>query len=193
MRLFVAAELDDGVRTRAAEVAATLRAASDSEGRRRVSWVAPEHLHFTLRFIGEADAAATRRIVQQLARPFDLAPFEVTIAGAGTFPPSGPPRVVWVGVGEGGSALSALARAVSERLDVAGLPRDDRPFRAHLTLGRVKSATGPRFCEALAAAREAVVGRCRIDHVTLFESLLSPRGSTYTVVTESPLGYHRGP
>jgi len=193
MRLFVAAEVNEAVRTRAAEIAAILRAANDRDGRRSVSWVAAENLHFTLQFIGETDPAHVQRIVDQLALPFDLPPFDLTIAGAGTFPPSGPARVVWLGVTAGGAALSALARAVNQRLDEIGLPREDRPFRAHLTLGRVKGATGARFRDAVTQARDLPVGACTVSHVTLFDSRLSPRGSTYSVVTTSALGYHRAP
>ena len=193
MRLFAAAELDDTVRNRAAAVSATLRAAAVADGRRAVSWVAPENLHITLRFIGDTDEATAERIVGQLVRPLDLPAFEVSIAGAGSFPPSGPPRVVWLGVGDGGVELAAVAREVNRRLEAIGLPREDRPFRAHLTIGRVKAPTGPRFREALSAARNVAVGRCIVRGVTLFESRLSSSGSTYSVVATSPLGYHRTP
>jgi 2'-5' RNA ligase len=193
MRLFVAAELDDAVKQRAAAIATKLREAADADGRRSVSWVAPANLHFTLQFIGEAAPPTVDRIVEGLTPPFDLPPFDLTIAGAGSFPPSGPPRVVWLGVAAGGVPLAALARQVNQRLDAIGLPREDRPFRAHLTIGRVKGPTGARFRAALAASRDAVVGRCTVCRVTLFDSQLSPRGSTYSVVATSPLGYHRVP
>jgi 2'-5' RNA ligase len=193
MRLFVAAELDDVVRRRAASIAATLRAAGDADPRRRVSWVAPANLHFTLRFIGDADAVTAQRVVDRLAPPIDLPAFDVAVAGVGVFPPSGAPRVVWLGVVDGGAALASLARAVNQRLETIGLPREDRPFRPHLTLGRVKGPAGQQLRHALEAARDAEVGRCTIDKVTLFDSRLSPRGSTYSVVAVSPLGYHRIP
>jgi RNA 2',3'-cyclic 3'-phosphodiesterase len=188
MRLFVAAELDDSVRAFAADVASKLRAAADADGRRSVTWVAPANLHFTLQFIGEAEPATARRVVDQLSPAFEVPAFEVAVGGVGTFPPSGTPRVVWLGLLDGGGPLAALARAVNQRLNAIGLPREDRPFRAHLTLGRVKGPVGPRFRDALAAARDASAGRCRIVRVTLFESRLSPHGSSYAVVTTSPLG-----
>jgi RNA 2',3'-cyclic 3'-phosphodiesterase len=188
MRLFVAAELDEIVRARAAAVTARLRAAADSDGRGAVSWVAPANLHFTLRFIGEVDAGVAARVAARLAPGFELPAFEVSVGGVGTFPTSGPPRVVWLGVSEGDGGLAALAGAVNDRFDSIGLPREQRSFRAHLTIGRVKGPAGPRFREALAAARDSVVGRCAIDRVTLFESRLSPRGSTYSVVATSRLG-----
>jgi RNA 2',3'-cyclic 3'-phosphodiesterase len=187
MRLFVAAELDDAVRASAAAVAARLRAAA-ADGRGAVSWVSAQNLHFTLRFIGEVEPAVAALVAARIAPPFDLPVFDVAVGGVGAFPPTGPPRVVWLGVTLGGAELAALARAVNQRLDAIGLPRDDRAFRAHLTLARVKGPTGPRLREALASARDDVAGRCAIDRVTLFESRLSPRGSAYSVVATSPLG-----
>jgi RNA 2',3'-cyclic 3'-phosphodiesterase len=188
MRLFVAAELDDTVRTLAADVTSTLRAAADADGRRSVNWVATANLHFTLQFIGDVEPPTVRGVVDRLSPPFEVPAFDVAIGGVGTFPASGPPRVVWLGVTDGGVQLAALARAVNRRLDAIGLPREDRPFRAHLTLGRVKGPVGPRLRDALAAARDTAAGRCRITRVTLFESRLSPYGSTYAVVTTLALG-----
>ena len=192
MRLFIAAEIDAAVRARAAAVIGRLREAGGEGGNRRsVSWVAPENLHVTLQFIGEADPGTARRIAEQLAPPFDTPAFDIAVAGVGAFPPAGQPRVVWLGVADGGVPLAGLAREVNARLDQLGLPRDDRPFRAHLTIGRVKGRVGPGVRDAIAAARGVAVGRCRVEQVTLFESRLSPRGSTYSVITTSPLGYHR--
>jgi|WetSurMetagenome_2_1015567.scaffolds.fasta_scaffold303136_2 RNA 2',3'-cyclic 3'-phosphodiesterase len=191
MRLFVAAELDDGVRTRAAMLTSQLRAAADADGRRAISWVAAANLHFTLQFVGEVDAATGKRVETALAPVVALVPFDVAVGGVGTFPPSGPPRVIWLGVDEGGAQLSRLAGLVNERLDAIGQPREDRAFKAHLTIGRVKGPVGPCLREALADARHAPVGRCTIDRVTLFESRLTPRGSIYSTVTTTPLGYHQ--
>jgi 2'-5' RNA ligase len=191
MRTFVAVEIDEAVRRRAANLSARLGAALEQGGdRRSVAWVAPRNLHFTLQFLGEIDPALAKQVADRLAPPFDMPPFDVAIGGLGTFPPSGPPRVVWLGVTDGAARLSTLYREVAVRLTGLGFPRDARPFRAHLTIGRVKTACGHRLRDAIAAERGADAGRCRVDHVTLFESRLSPAGPTYSVVTTSRLGYH---
>jgi len=191
VRIFVAVEIDEVVRRKAASVSAGLRAALEqSRDRRGVAWVVPQNLHITLQFLGETDASRAKAVADRLAPPFDTPPFDVAVAGLGTFPPSGPPRVIWLGVTDGAAQLSALYRAVALRLDGLGFPRDARPFHGHLTLGRVKTACGPRLRDAMSAARAADAGRCSVDHVTLFESRLSQAGSTYSVVATSPLGYH---
>jgi RNA 2',3'-cyclic 3'-phosphodiesterase len=188
-RLFVAAEIDEEVRRRAGEIQSRLRAAGDAG--RAISWVAPQNLHVTLQFIGDVEPEVAGQVAAQLEPPFESPPFELSVSGVGTFPPAGQPRVIWLGVERGGVELAAVAREVNRRLDEIALPRDRRPFRAHLTLGRVKGAMPAQAREALAAARSAAVGRCRVDHVTLFQSTLSPHGSSYTIVATSRLGYHQ--
>jgi RNA 2',3'-cyclic 3'-phosphodiesterase len=191
MRVFVAVELGEAVRERAARVSRALAAALEQgRDRRGVAWVAPHNLHLTLRFLGEIDAAALEAVKGRLAPPFAAPPFEVALSGLGTFPSSGPPRVVWLGVGDGAKALSGLYREVDERLAGLGLPREARGFHAHLTLGRIKAPVGPRLLAAMTKSGAADAGRCLVDHVTLFESRLSPSGATYSVVGTSRLGYH---
>jgi len=191
MRIFVAVEIDEVVRRNAAKVSASLGAALEqSRDRRSVAWVAPRNLHLTLQFLGEVDPSRAKEVADRLAPPFGVPVFDVAVAGLGTFPSSGPPRVIWLSVTDGAAQLSALYREVAVRLDGLGFPRDARPFHGHLTLGRVKTVCGPRLRDALAAVRAADAGRCRVDHVTLFESRLSQAGSAYSVVATSPLGYH---
>jgi len=191
MRVFLAVEIDETVRRSAARVSANLAAAiGQGRDRRTVAWVAPQNLHITLQFLGEVDASLAQTVADHLAPPIAVDPFDVAVAGLGTFPPAGLPRVVWMGVTDGAAPLSALYRELGRRLDGLGFPRDPRPFHAHLTLGRIKAPCGPRVRDAVAAARAADAGRCRADHVTLFESRLSPSGATYAVVATSRLGYH---
>ncbi len=191
MRLFLAVELDEPVRRAAADTAGALAGALERAGiRRGIAWVAPGNLHFTLHFLGEVEPATARAVVERMAAPLDVAAFDLSLSGLGTFPPSGPPRVIWLGVAEGARELAAVHAEVGLRLDGLGLPRENRPFGAHLTLGRVKAPLGPRLREALAATPTARESRCRVDHVTLFESRLSARGATYSVLATSRLGYH---
>jgi RNA 2',3'-cyclic 3'-phosphodiesterase len=189
MRVFLAVEIDDEVKRCAARVSARLAAALDTGAERRsVAWVAAGNLHITLQFLGEVEPPLVREVADRLARPLAVPAFDVALAGLGTFPPSGPPRVVWLGVAEGARSLSTLYREIDARLDGLGFRKDSRPFHAHLTLGRVKAACGQRLRDAIAAAKTADAGRSRVDHVALFESRLSPSGSTYTVVAATPLG-----
>jgi 2'-5' RNA ligase len=98
--------------------------------------------------------------------------------------------VIWLAVSGGVRAMSDVFREVDARLAGLGLPTAQRGLHAHVTLGRVKRPVGPRLLDAIAATGAADAGRSLVDHVTLFESRLSPSGATYSVIATTGLGYH---
>lgn len=187
MRLFVAVELSEAIRAEAARVASEVADRFGPGARRVVTWVSPDKMHLTLRFVGEAEAATAKELARRLAAPFDTAVFTLAVRGVGAFPHSGPPRVIWLGIVEGADALARLHDEVEGRLDGLGLAREDRPFRAHLTLGRVKSPLGGAARQVLASMDDTRIGACQVREVTLFESRLSPRGASYTALARGPL------
>jgi 2'-5' RNA ligase len=187
MRLFVAVELSEAMREEAARVAGGLAEALGPDARRAVAWVAPDKLHLTVRFIGEAAPAVAKELARRIGQPFVAPAFRLAVEGIGAFPGSGPPRVIWLGISEGAEGLAQVHDEIESRLDGLGLEHEDRPFRAHLTLGRVKAPLGPSGRRALASSRAADVGSCDVHEVTLFESRLSPRGATYVALARGRL------
>ena len=160
---------------------------NQSAPRARVTWVAPDRMHLTVRFIGDADAETAGRLVGAFAEPLATAAFEVALGEAGVFLSRGKPQVVWVALHAAGEALQLLEDEVSDRLEHLGIPREKRPFRPHLTLGRVRDPAGLRvrgLTDGIAAPASA---RGRVDAITLFESRLSPKGPTYIALQRTPL------
>jgi 2'-5' RNA ligase len=149
--------------------------------------VTAERLHITIRFIGHVDDTRADEIRAVLAPPLAMEPFNLTIAGVGTFPPKGSPRVVWAGLTGGSDQLMALESTVSERLAGAGVPREERPYNPHLTLARVRDAAGLRPAPFVGSLREISLGTTPVDAITLFESRLSPKGPTYVGLARTPL------
>jgi 2'-5' RNA ligase len=87
--------------------------------------------------------------------------------------------------------LAALARAVDVACAGQSFPREARPFRPHVTLGRVREGRGPLDPAArriVADAASSVLGRSPVDELVLFRSELSPRGARYTALARAPLG-----
>jgi RNA 2',3'-cyclic 3'-phosphodiesterase len=188
MRLFVGIEISPAVVAATMELIDELRAASATLApRSRITWVTAERLHITTRFIGHVDDTRADDIRAVLAPPLALDPFDLTIAGVGTFPPQGHPRVVWAGLTGGHDRLVAIESTVSERLSRAGVPREERPYNPHLTLGRVRDAAGLRSAPFVGSLREISVGTTSVDAITLFESRLSPKGPTYVALARTPL------
>ena len=188
MRLFVGIEISLAVVTATIELIAQLRAASATLApRTRITWVTAERLHVTVRFIGHVDEAKADAIRAVLEPPLALHSFDLTVSGVGAFPPKGSPRVVWAGLTAGRDQLLTVERSVSERLAHAGVPREERPYRPHLTLARVREAAGLRSAPLVDALRDVSLGTTSVDAITLFESRLSPTGPTYVPLARTPL------
>ena len=188
MRLFVGIEISPAVVIATTELIAELRAAGATLApRSRITWVTAERLHITVRFIGHVDDTRAAEIRAVLAPPLTLNPFALTIAGVGTFPPKGPPRVVWAGLTGGRDQLKVIEATVSERLERAGVPREERPYHPHLTLARVGDAAGLRPAPFVGSFGEIGLGTTWVDAITLFESRLSPKGPAYVALARTPL------
>jgi len=190
MRLFAAVDLEPPVRRAVFETGGRLAralAGPGRPGRPRVSWVREENLHLTMRFLGEIADGSVADLAARFAAPLAAAPFDIGLGGVGVFPPAGPPRVVWVGVTLGADRLAALAAEVDGRFVAWGLGREDRPFRAHLTIGRCKDSLDRDARDRLLGADVGELGASRIDDVVLYESRLSSAGPTYVALARAPL------
>jgi 2'-5' RNA ligase len=188
-RLFVAVPLPPEAASEIAAVVDTVRSQGLPTGAHDVRWVRLDGLHLTLRFLGPTPDDRVEPTVQAITRAAAaIAPIDAELAGAGTFPPGGRPRALWIGVATGAEALGDLARRVHGELEVVGWPADDRPFRAHLTLARSDGvAVGRLVADRLA---ETMAGRripLRIDRLALFESVTGGGPARYVPVAEAGL------
>lgn len=187
MRLFVAVDIGDDTR---AQLRAVRRALEQrlSAARRapRVTWVADEAAHLTARFIGEISDQTVERVRAALQSPIAHPPYDLEFSGVGAFPNHRRPRAVWIGATRGQAETAHVVAEVNARLDSLVGPGDDRPFRVHLTVGRVKESL-PFDWAAAFAAIEAASTVSRVDHVTLYQSRTSPKGPTYTALCVTPL------
>lgn len=177
IRTFIAVELSDHIHSELASLQSVLKK-SDAD----VKWVAPESIHLTLKFLGNIDAQKIREIEKILNEAASgMEPFVLTLKGIGAFPKLDYPRVIWVGV-EGGSAQSErLAELLEEKLERIGIPREDRKFHPHLTLGRVKSPKNKdRLKEIIEVTKFEASSAVDVNHLTLFKSQLGREGSIYT-------------
>ena len=166
--------LPDALRERLGREIGRLRDAA-----RDVAWVAEANLHVTLKFIGDVDEARVPGLVAAMrGAASQTAAFDVAVRGLGCFPDAGRPRVIWAGL-EGAGGLAALAARVDAALAALGIPRESRPFAAHVTLGRVR---GPRANPALAGALagRGDFGRLPVTSLSVMRSDLHPGGARYT-------------
>ena len=190
-RLFIAAPLPDDAAEAVRAIVDQVRAEPLPDGARDVRWVRLDGLHLTLRFLGpttpdrvEPTADAVQRIAAAAA-----APIEIELGGAGTFPPDGRPRALWIGILDGAEALTQVAAELDAALVRAGWASDHRPFRAHLTLARSDGvAAGTLVAGRLEAAMADRRIPVRIDRIGLFESVTGGGPARYVPVTSASLG-----
>jgi RNA 2',3'-cyclic 3'-phosphodiesterase len=144
--------------------------------------VAEGNLHVTLKFLGQTEAARVEPIAEAISTvAARTPPFELAVRGLGAFPTPARPRIVWVGL-EPAAPLAALAADLDATLGTLGIPRESRPFAAHVTLGRMREGRrNAALADAL--ARPVECGRLPVTRVSLMRSELHPRGARYTELT----------
>lgn len=183
MRTFLAIEISQEAKSAIAELQNRLRDA-DAD----VSWTRPDNIHLTLKFLGEVSEsliADVARVCLECAA--NCRSLSVTLSGVGAFPDFRQPRVLWVGLGGDLDALVQLQKELDEGLSRIGFERDRKPFRAHLTMGRVKSRRNTRALMAIAKEYELAPIAFKVNEVVLMQSQLHPAGSRYTRLATAPL------
>ena len=196
MRLFVALDVDDAIRERILRFVEGVRNfAPDAR------WVKPESLHVTLKFIGEQPEAAVNTIKDAL-RTVAIRAADIQFRGYGFFPNAKSARVFWIGM-EAAPHLAALAAAIDDKMPSLGIAKEARAFSPHLTLARAGGRSGsPRrqkedrpnrvfqiLQEKLAALPAPEFGSMTAREFFLYQSQLSPKGSTYTKLARFELSH----
>jgi 2'-5' RNA ligase len=190
MRVFLAFDLRDTLGEAVEAWGAAVAAAIGHRPAAALTWVPAPRVHVTLHFFGELQPRDVDRVGEALGGAVPAPAFELRLGGGGTLPPSGRPRVLWLGFREGADALARVHAWIAPR--VAGLGQPDRhaAFTPHVTVARVRREGAPGLGQALrdAAARIPVPdARTRVDAVTLFESRPSPKGPAYEPLARVPL------
>ncbi len=176
VRMFIAISLPEDVRSALGQVTDRLAAQVPP---RAVRWVKPELMHVTLRFLGDTAVSLIPTITAELDHVCaQQQPFNLVISGLGCFPNRNRPRVIWAGLQGDLAQANALAVAVNAFLSPLGWEVEKRPFRPHLTLGRVKDSRKLQGLDWGMVIEKMGVG---VTAVHLIESQLKPSGPVYTV------------
>jgi 2'-5' RNA ligase len=142
-------------------------------------------MHLTLHFLGETDRELLPRLGAALRTSLEgRRAIVLHLTNAGAFPNPRRPSVVWAGIGGATAALERAHAALGAALESLGVPRETRPFRAHLTLGRVRREASPaqqeRLGEAIRSLPPFIPAPWSIERVALFRSELLGTGPIYT-------------
>jgi 2'-5' RNA ligase len=176
IRLFVAIELPEDLRERLALMQAGLPGAR---------WVDPDNLHVTLRFIGEVPENRMAEIDELLAE-IAAKPFDLSLAGVGSFARGREPTSLWVGL-DRSEPLAALQSRIHKALTREGFPSDEKRYTPHVTLARLHHAPERDLALFIAEHNLFRAEPFRAEQFTLFSSQLTSAGSIYTVEADYPL------
>jgi 2'-5' RNA ligase len=184
VRAFVAVPLPQDVRAGISSVAGTL-----ARELPEVRWSRKEeNLHVTIKFLGQMAEERLPELGAALGITIgELPRFEVAVRGMGAFPSERQANVIWAGIHDARRGLAGIAAAVEGVAERFGVAREQRPFRAHVTVGRCKGR-GVDARAALRAFVDQTFGAVDVSEVHLYESRLGGDGSTYVLRSRAELG-----
>jgi len=185
MRTFLSLDIDEATRGRLSGVAGNIPI-----GDARIRWVEPDNLHVTLKFLGDvadelvADVCAAASWAAETVEPFDF-----SVRGVICIPPAGRLRMLWAGVVEPTGRLARLHEQLDAALSEMGFGAEDRPFKPHITLARVKFARNSQDIRAAAESYgDRDFGTNRAGQLVVYSSKLTPEGPVYTPLARAKLG-----
>ena len=183
MRAFIAVELPSDTKNTLVKIQDKLKIILP-----KVSWVKPANLHLSLKFLGEISAnqlECTQQVITEIVKT--SAPFEIKLETLGVFPDFRTARIIWIGTNQPPPELIQLAGQLETRLLKIGLPKEEHPFRTHITLGRVRNPLVPADLEKGLdkVKNDCVDVKFNAEGITLFQSVLGPGGPTYNILKEA--------
>jgi len=187
MRTFIAIELPKEAKDVLRELQDQLKSSQAD-----VKWVAAENIHLTLKFLGERDEkkiAEISQILDEMAK--ENQPYEINLVSLGTFPDADHPRVVWAGIDQGDAQTRKIAQALEEKIAKVGIPKENREFSSHITIGRVKSNINrEKLIQELDNSKCCLAGknlRFLATQLLLFKSTLTSKGPVYEILKTANL------
>jgi 2'-5' RNA ligase len=185
MRTFIAIKIPEEIRKSLARLQNKLKACGAD-----VKWVEPANIHLTLKFIGEIEEGKIPEIERAMREAAgNKASFKVRIGNIGAFPDLRHPRVIWAGINQGEKETRSIANELEERLEALGVPKENREFAGHLTLGRARSLKNMteliKKLEKLKDLSREENFEFKAGEITLFKSTLTPQGAFYEALKEA--------
>lgn len=176
IRSFVALELPEEVRDEIRRAQESFRAAEAD-----VKWVRPAGVHLTLKFLGGVPEELISDTAEAAARIAARRPaFDLALTAPGVFPNRKKARVIWLGLDGDLENLAGFQKEIEDALVPLGFEAEDRAFKPHLTLGRVRSGRNKSLLLSEIDRFQTRPIRFTVREAVLFKSDLKPTGAQYT-------------
>jgi 2'-5' RNA ligase len=148
-----------------------------------INWVNEENMHLTLFFLGDTSETQISPISRELTLLLaESKPFSITLKGFGIFKNVHDPKVLWIGI-EQSEILYDMKNLVDKAMINSGFEVDNKVFKPHLTLGRIKNLTNKSaLIEWIEKYRDHFFQDVLVNEIIFYESILSPKGPVYKVM-----------
>ena len=151
------------------------------ELRENIRLVPAENVHLTLKFLGDTDETQIPVISAAITKAVaDISRFQFICDKSGVFPNQRNPRVLWLGISDGAEQVCRLAQRIETALEEIGFPPENRDFKAHLTIGRLKDPRRKITGLEHFLNYEINPTIIPVENVIFYESNLTSGGAIYT-------------
>ncbi|MDX9930562.1 MAG: RNA 2',3'-cyclic phosphodiesterase [Bacteroidales bacterium] len=145
-----------------------------------VRWVRMDPLHVTLAFLGDTSRESADLVCSLLDdRLKGFGEFDVTIRATGYFGRARAPKVIWAGI-DPDERLLSLHQTIHRLLEDAGIKPDSKPFRPHVTLGRIRNLSASTRLESLPGSTGGkILMTSPVREIVFYRSILNEQGPIY--------------
>lgn len=155
----------------------------------KASWTKIGNFHLTLKFLGDVKKDSISDVCNAIDKvAIKQRPFSLEFGGIGTFPNLSRPRVLWIGLKQGGKITTVLSKYINNALFHCDVKSDER-FHPHVTLARLRQYTDLRGYVDLFEEYQTIQNTSMaVDDITLIKSELRPTRAIYTPISRFHFG-----
>lgn len=176
VRVFFAVDFHPDVKEALGQYVGLLKKQSKSQ---MIRWTRPENFHITLQFLAEIKSADLPGLLERVRGQIaTVRQTRFQLKGLCLFPTRYRPRVI-VAELYPETDLSYLSGLIGEAMKSSGYPVEERLYRPHVTLGRLKYVRHPDL-SFMDECPLPVMDSILLKEVVLFRSDPQPEGSCYT-------------
>lgn len=181
MRAFIAFDLPDRIKSEIQSISQTLRQLNLNKS---IKWVEPKNLHVTLKFLGDTEPKKIDSLTEKIKKQLHpITPFRVSFSKIGAFPNQNKPNVIWVDLFPK-DRLSMIYNTIEEICISAGFKADQKPFKTHITIARLKRSTRSAHVQQISKwirnTPPVPSTEFLITGISIYQSNLTPNGPLYT-------------
>ena len=185
IRAFIAVEIDEPNKQKICGLISGLKK-SEADAK----WITEDQMHLTLKFLGNTDKSEIQKISDALSDIADnFNSFKINFSEIGAFPNMNRPAVIWLGIDKGAGILKMLNEKIETALEKIGFRQENREFKPHLTLARIRSPKNtPNLIKLIKETSfNSGDNDSRINKLALFQSALNPKGAVHTIILQKYL------